>query len=277
MSTVKSFFAAASLAVALPALVTGCAAFGKRGSAAEEQDPRDAQLQEMRGLVSSLSTRLDAIESKMGALNDKVDSTQANLEVMMTRPGSKSASGASSGALKKSGVSPHPADGLGASVPVEAAAGDSEAGFITDDAVLAYRRANVLFQAGKYPESVLAFSNFVERYPDHPLAGSAQYFVGASYLKQKEYKLASQELERVLTSYDRSPRVSDTLRDLADAEDALKKPKEAARHRQLLATMFPQSPAAAGPKSLPQDVPTAPITAPLNGADETHPATENTE
>jgi TolA-binding protein len=202
----------------------------------------------MRSLVSSLSTRLDAIESRMGSLNDKVDATKAGLDVYTSGIGGIGNKGASTKAgMKKQGVTAHPADGLGANVPVDAAAGDPESGFNTDEAILSYRRANVLFQAGKYPESVLAFSNFVDKNPDHPLAGSAQYYVGASYLRQKEYRLASQEFERVLTSYDRSPRISDTLRDLAEAEDGLKKPKDAARHRQLLLTMFPQSPAASGP------------------------------
>jgi hypothetical protein len=48
----------------------------------------------------------------------------------------------------------------------------------------------------------------------------------------------------VLTSYDRSPHISDTLRDLAATEDALGLREQAARHRQLLSSLFAQSPAA---------------------------------
>jgi tol-pal system protein YbgF len=120
---------------------------------------------------------------------------------------------------------------------------DPEAGFVNDDSVQTYRKAMVYYQAKRYSDAAMVFSTFVEKYPDHPLAGSAQYFVGDSYFKQGEYKLALVEFKKVLTSYDRSAQVAQTLRQMAEAEDALKKPEEAARHRQLLMSLFPQSPA----------------------------------
>ncbi len=117
--------------------------------------------------------------------------------------------------------------------------------FSQDSGTVAYRKAHAYFRAAKYPEAGLAFSNFVEKYPDHVFAGDAQYYAGLSYLKQNEPKAAIQEFERVLTSFDRSPKISDTLRDLADAEERLKQTDAAAKHRQLLLSLFPSSPAAA--------------------------------
>jgi tol-pal system protein YbgF len=102
----------------------------------------------------------------------------------------------------------------------------------------------ILFQSRNYPDATLEFSAFVDQYPDHPLAGSAQYYLGESYFKQKEYKLAARELGRVITTYDRSPHIADTLRDLAISEDKIGQTEEAARHRQLLTSLFPHSPAA---------------------------------
>jgi hypothetical protein len=68
--------------------------------------------------------------------------------------------------------------------------------------------------------------------------------VGSSYYQQREYKLAAQEYQKVLTTYDRSGHVADTLRDLAETEDHLKLKELSVRHRQLLSSLFPQSPAA---------------------------------
>jgi outer membrane protein assembly factor BamD (BamD/ComL family) len=86
-------------------------------------------------------------------------------------------------------------------------------------------------------------------------------------LKQKEYKNAAAEYERVLTSYDRSPHIADTLKELAETEDQLKLTDRAARHRQLLTSLFPQSPAL-GPKTAAQtaapDHPAASMSKPLD-------------
>jgi hypothetical protein len=47
----------------------------------------------------------------------------------------------------------------------------------------------------------------------------------------------------VLTSYDRSSHISHTLRRMAECEEQLKMTDAAARHRQQLSALFPQSPA----------------------------------
>ena len=46
----------------------------------------------------------------------------------------------------------------------------------------------------------------------------------------------------MLTTYDRSPHVAATLRDLAEAEAELKLPEDSARHKHLLSSLFPHSP-----------------------------------
>lgn len=210
----------------------------------------------MQAALNSMTSRLDSIETRMGSLNDKVIGSQNSLEMLMSN--------------RKALASPvrsHPSDDAGTDTPVRAADSDPEAGFVADSAIQEYRKGAILLEAQKYPEALLVFSSFVERYPDHPLAGSAQYNIGKSYFKQKEYKLALRELERVLTSYDRSPHISDTLKHLAETEDALKMPEQATRHRQLLTSLFAQSPAASAAAATnaptPQGVPTAPLTAPV--------------
>jgi tol-pal system protein YbgF len=103
----------------------------------------------------------------------------------------------------------------------------------------------VLFSSGSYSDAILAFSKFIEVYPDHPLAGNAQYYVGESYFKQKEYRLAIEEFDRVLTSYDRSSHVASTLLRMSQAEEELKKPEDAKKHKMALVSLFPQSTEAA--------------------------------
>jgi tol-pal system protein YbgF len=143
----------------------------------------------------------------------------------------------------------------------------SVTGYTNDEAIQNYRQALLLYKAQKYPEAVLAFSTFVERYADHPLAGNAQYYVGSSYLQQGEPKLALQELQRVLSAYDRSPMVSRALLDMALAEEKLQNREAAAKYRQLLISLFPMSPAAGelrkGVSSSENNPPVSPLGAPV--------------
>lgn len=172
------------------------------------------------------------------------------------------------------GVIPSAADLRGVNPIVAPVAGDPERGFVQDDAVQLYRKALILYQAGKYADSVLEFSGFLERFPDHALAGSAQFYVGDSYFRQKEYKLAHQEYTRVLTSYDRSAHVAHALRQLAEVEDIMKKHEDAARHRQLLTSLFPQSPAAVVKVTAAQALRQAPADSVSPPASEVHSAIE---
>lgn len=177
--------------------------------------------------VAELQKRLQGLESHVVELQSQLD---AKFEAKAKKD--------------VQAVVPHPATGAGTAVAPAALPGDPEAGFANDEAIQAYRKAMVLFQAQKFPESILGFSSFLEGHPDHALAGSAQFYLGEAYFKQREYTLALKEYQRVLTSYDRSSRVADTLKQMAEAEDLLKRPQEASRHRQLLTSLFPQSPAA---------------------------------
>lgn len=192
--------------------------------------PPNAPLSESRGsgeTVQQLQMRIDILETKLTELTEKLERLQG---------GPKS---------KPSHVTAHPAQGAGTPVLSKTHSGDPEVGFVQDDAVQTYRKAMILYQSQKYPDAVLAFSGFLEKYPDHPWAGAAQFRIGDSYFKQNEYKLAMQELQRVLTSYDRSSHVPETLREMAEAEDKLQRPADAARYRLLLTSLFPHSPAAA--------------------------------
>src|SRR5690606_18643767 len=91
-------------------------------------------------------------------------------------------------------------------VPVPASRNDFDPGFtfVNDEPVQKYRDARLLLDAGKYTDAIVAFSAFLRDHADHALAGSAQYHIGRAYFDNGELKLAREELQRVLISYDRS-------------------------------------------------------------------------
>jgi TolA-binding protein len=249
----------------LPLSLVLLAACATNRTAGQAPDPRQEELeqarrqvQELRDQVSTLNGRLEGMELKMVSLHDELKASKTSLETISRR-------GQDSGVVEISAAS---SSTIGKGVLTSKAESDPEAGLVTDIAVETYRKAMILFESKKYPEAMLAFTNFLEQYADHPWAGAAQYHVGQSYHLQKECKLAIQEYQRVLTSYDRSSHVADSLQKLAACEEELKMPVAAAKHRQLLISLFPNSPAArdivgASPPSVPSTVsaPTAETTA----------------
>jgi TolA-binding protein len=192
--------------------------------ATSENKSGSSQSDEVRTLIMNLNQRIDALEVKLGTLNEKLDRAKSAIP---TQP-------VEATAVNSRGQTP----------VASKATSDPESGFVTDQSVAQFRHAMLLFESQKYSEAVLEFSSFLEQFADSPFAGSAQFYVGESYLKQKEYKLAYQEFQRLLTSYDRSPAVSHALREMAVAADMLHLTKEAAGLRQSLSSIFPQSPAA---------------------------------
>jgi len=159
-------------------------------------------------------------------MNDKINETRTTADnaLGVKKPTSES-------------VLAHPAKIRGEKVP-------SGTGFMNDETIQKFRDAMILFEAEKYSEAILQFTNFLREYADHSLAGVAQFHIGECYYKQKEYKLAAEEYRRVLVSYDRSSYVSDSLLRLAEVEERLNQKDSAEKNRQLLSSLFPHSPAA---------------------------------
>lgn len=210
---------------------------------------RHSEANENQKILTALNTRMQMLESKLVSMNDKLEATKQALAHMTAqqKAESESKSGPISGPISGDDtevIGPASAKS-GTSVEAPNPLGDPEEGFVNDTAVQAYRKGMILFLGQKYPESVLTFSGFLEEFPDHPLAGSAQFYIGEAYIKQKEYKLALQEFQHVITSYDRSSHIADTLAEMTLAEEILKKSTEAENHRHLVTSLFPQSPAMA--------------------------------
>jgi TolA-binding protein len=219
----------------IPLILVGfisCASSGVKKSEATFEPAADAKSSdETLNQLNRLNSKIETLENRLEALNDK-------LEVTRTQPAATPETKSQPTAMTHKAA--------GDEVKPSAAPSDPEAGFVNDPAVQAFRNGMILFEAQKYPDAVLAFTHFLEIYPDHPLAGSAQYFVGRSYFNQKEYTLAAREYKRVLTSYDRSPHVADTLNDIAESEEKQGMNESAAKNRLLLTSLFPNSPAAQG-------------------------------
>jgi TolA-binding protein len=266
------------LLAAISLISTGCATMQPAPPAAAPA-PEDPRVGELQKQLDTLKGKLESLEFKLATVNDKVDAARTSIDTLgKTREPEVGAV-----EVRTPIVDQATASSPSALSTVSKPAGDPHAGFVSDSAVASYRKAMVLFEAGRNAEAILGFTQFLDQNADHPWAGSAQYHVGMAYSAQKECKLAIQELSRVLTSYDRSPHVPDALAELVRCEDELKLKQQAAQHRQLLLSLYPNAPAARrtiAPKALTETkTETAPAEAAGVGASaplpDTAPATKD--
>lgn len=65
-----------------------------------------------------------------------------------------------------------------------------------------YAAALATFRAREHGQAVLDFIDFMAKYPKHPLAGNAQYWIGEAYWAQRDYRQALVEFEKV---FERGP------------------------------------------------------------------------
>jgi tol-pal system protein YbgF len=118
-----------------------------------------------------------------------------------------------------------------------------------------YQAAYIDFSKGSYPLAIAGFREFLRRYPDHQLAGNAQYWIGESHFSvarghanggqadkaAEELELAVQEFRKVLANYPRGEKAPSALYKEALALVDLKRPDVAQARLQYLIDNFPQA------------------------------------
>jgi tol-pal system protein YbgF len=247
---------ALSLTLSVAPLMTGCAGLrkshqdnvsGKAPETAPQAQASPTPKPDWQVASDALDSKIKTMDARLAALNEKIDAQRSVIDNFI------------SSQEAHQGVHPRVQDSAGIPIGVPVASSDPAAGFTSGEAVQRYRKAMILYQSKNYTDAILGFSAFVDRFPDHALAGSAQYFLAESYFAEHELKLAAREYQRVLTTYDRSPHISDTLERIAECEEALGQNAEAAQHREMLMTLFPASPAAARSKMTAARAPRAPV------------------
>ena len=90
-----------------------------------------------------------------------------------------------------------------------------------------YHDAFKMLQDGDYPGAEKAFKNFVQRNPQHVLAGNAQYWLGETYYARRDYQNAAVAFAEGYKAYKASPKGPDNLLKLGVTLSAMGKKQEA--------------------------------------------------
>jgi tol-pal system protein YbgF len=74
-----------------------------------------------------------------------------------------------------------------------------------------YERSNESLLRRQFGEAESGFRGFIQKYPGHSLAGSAQYWLGETYFAQSDFRQAAQTFLMGYQQYPKSRRAADSL------------------------------------------------------------------
>ncbi|RMF12000.1 MAG: tol-pal system protein YbgF [Alphaproteobacteria bacterium] len=95
------------------------------------------------------------------------------------------------------------------------------------DPKTAYDAAFALLRQGRFGEAETAFADFLARFPDHPLAANAQYWLGETFYVRKDYARAAEAFLKGYEEHRDRPKAADSLLKLGMSLGALGKREEA--------------------------------------------------
>jgi len=211
------------------------------------------QIDSLNDTVTTLSGRVDDLTTKLDTVNRQLRGAAApgtGPAATAPRP-SAGASGAPVGGTTpgaSTSTPTAPAPGPVAAVPPRPTTGALQPQDI-------YQAAYIDFSKGSYSLAIAGFREFLRRYPDHELAGSAQYWIGEAYLAlargftdasqsdkaSESLEQAVQEFKKVQANYPRADKVPTALYKEALALIDLKQPALAQTRLQYLVDNFPRA------------------------------------
>src|SRR5262249_47736649 len=212
------------------------------------------QIDSLNDTVTTLTGRVDELNTKLEAVNRQLRGAApaAGAPVPMTpRPPASASPGANTPATAPSASAGAPtAQNPG---PVAVAPSRPTTGALQPQDI--YQAAYIDFSKGSYSLAIAGFREFLRRYPDHELAGSAQYWIGEAYRAlargfsdasqsdkaSESLEQAVQEFKKVQANYPRADKVPTALYKEALALIDLKQPSLAQARLQYLVDNFPRA------------------------------------
>jgi tol-pal system protein YbgF len=132
----------------------------------------------------------------------------------------------------------------GAAGPAIQPGGGNRPAALDPDARVAYDGARNLVVARKYREAIDAFTAFLVKWPDHPMADNAMYWRGECFIALGDYAHAEQELEGALARFPLGNKTPDILLKLGMVEDKLGHADKSRGYYDKLSQDYPKSDAA---------------------------------
>lgn len=104
-----------------------------------------------------------------------------------------------------------------------------------------YERSNESLLRRQFPDAEAGFTNFLTKYPDHSLAGSAQFWLGETFFAQGDFKRAAQNFLQGYKTYPKSRRAADSLLKLGISLNRLGQPEQACAAYAAVSAEYPKA------------------------------------
>jgi len=104
-----------------------------------------------------------------------------------------------------------------------------------------YKQAFDAFQKGQYDDSIRAFSDFLQAYPDTPLVPNARYWMGEAYMNLKDQEKAIVSFQGVIDKYPNSEKAPRALLRQAEAFGELGDKKSSITLLKRVIELYPKS------------------------------------
>ena len=104
-----------------------------------------------------------------------------------------------------------------------------------------YEQSNESLLRRQFGQAEQGFRSFLDKYPDHNLAGSAQYWLGETYYTQGDYRQAAQNFLAGYKEYPKSRRAPDSLLKLGMSLNKLGQSQQACASFGAVGGQFPNA------------------------------------
>ena len=195
----------------------------------------DARTSALESRLIEIVRQLGQVEGRVGAVERAVEATAARVDAMIAGVAKLEAS--------RTAPPPSPIAPPSSSARAPAPALEPPPARTTTPEQM-YASALAMFRAREHGQAVLDFLDFLGRYPKHPLASAAQYWIGEAYFVQRDYRQAVVEFDKVLEHGPASARVPDALLRTGLAWKNLRDQARAAELWKRLVREYPKSEAA---------------------------------
>lgn len=177
----------------LAALALPTAATAQRGDPVYVED----RLNQLQQAISLLTGQIEQLQYRNQQLQQQMEKMQADYEFRLEQ-------------MEKGGARPGGAPATRPTPPPSTAAAPPAAA-ATGAADQVYNDAFKKLQDGDYAGAEKGFRTFVQRHPQHALAGNAQYWLGETYYARRDYQHAMTAFAEGYKNYKTSPKGPDNL------------------------------------------------------------------
>ncbi|WP_421694017.1 tol-pal system protein YbgF [Aestuariivirga sp.] len=137
---------------------------------------------------------------------------------------------------QQGGVAPQPSAGAD-SIETVSLSPDAQ----TETPESLYERSNESLLRRQFGDAESGFATFLQKYPDHSLAGSAQYWLGETYYAQSDFKRAAANFLQGYKKYPKSRRAPDSLLKLGISLNRLGQDEQACAAFAAVSSEYPKA------------------------------------